>query len=377
MEVGEVVGPHGGLVFGDGGDDGDVFRSVRRIEQAQRPPRPPKRGGRGHVGRDGGDDTHRADRAHGDAEADGGVIGAGGEEGAGRARGQGGVQRGKRHKRAKVFRHQDSVEADDGDGGGLQGADDDEGSVRDVQAWRQTPRHNTGQRVNRQQVDDERVPPPRRHHVEVGQAEGSGPGEGPGFQGFDIEKENRDQRKDGDALIVKRARHRARHVGGDDRHEGGGDKAGAPAPHFTHEGKRGERGQRGEQGGGEHAHLLHVDGQVEGVQDAVHGARGPDEALVGGGGGGGGGGVVSVPRRAGQRHHKTIDSRLPLLTHRVDRAPNDASQRVPGRVIEPVPQAVEVGVGQELGDAWKSGEGGLGGSEGGIAVGREKKVAPS
>jgi hypothetical protein len=46
----------------------------------------------------------------------------------------------------------------------------------------------------------------------------------------------------------------------------------------------------------------------------------------------------------------------PLLSlpHRVHRPAHHPPKRVPGGVIEPVPQAVEVGAGQELGDAcWK------------------------
>ena len=182
-----------------------------------------------------------------------------------------------------MLRHEHRVEADDGDGGGFQGADDDEGRVRDVQARSQPPRDHAGEAVDGEQVDDERVAAPGGDHVEVRERERGGPRQGPRFQGFDVEPEHGHQRKDGHPFIVKGAGDRPGHVRRHDRHERGRDEARAAALDLAHERKRRERGERGEEGRGEHAHLLHSDGEVKGVQGAVHEAGGPDEALRRGG----------------------------------------------------------------------------------------------
>ncbi len=60
----------------------------------------------------------------------------------------------------KVLRHQDGVEAHDGDGSCLNGPQDDEGGKGHIHARVEAPKEHTGQTVNGQQVDDEGVASP-------------------------------------------------------------------------------------------------------------------------------------------------------------------------------------------------------------------------
>ena len=74
--------------------------------------------------------------------------------------GHGCVQHQEGKEGPKVLRHQDGIEAHDGDGSRLNGPQDDEGSKGHIQARVEAPQEHTGQAVNGQQVDDEGVAAP-------------------------------------------------------------------------------------------------------------------------------------------------------------------------------------------------------------------------
>jgi len=154
------------------------FQRKKVTHQRQAPPRPPERRARGHVPDDGGHRGSAAARARGDPEPQSCVKHPRRQQVLCRAAGQRRVQRREREEGAEVLAHQHGVEAHDRDRRGLQGADRNEGRVRHVEPRGQPPREHAGEAMDRQEVDDEGVPPPRRHHVEVGQRERRGPAEG-------------------------------------------------------------------------------------------------------------------------------------------------------------------------------------------------------
>ena len=173
--------------------------------------------------------------------------------------------------------------------------------VGDIEPLRVPPGDEQDEHVEREEVDDEDVASPGGDHVEVAERGGERPGEGPGVDGADEEVEGEQQREDGDALVVVGPGDGAGDVSGADGDERGGDEAGPGVPDLAAEGVGDERGVGGEEGGGEDADLPDVDGEGERAEEAVE-QRGGD--------------------------HQPGE----------ERAPDDAAERVPALVVEPVPE---------------------------------------
>lgn len=73
----------------------------------------------------------------------------------------GSMQDSKRQEAAKVFRHEDCVEAHNRNAGGFYGAQHDKGGISNVELAVHATQQDARQAVDWQQVDDERVSSPR------------------------------------------------------------------------------------------------------------------------------------------------------------------------------------------------------------------------
>lgn len=71
--------------------------------------------------------------------------------------------------RRHAFRLLHHIEADEGDLHGHDAAECVERRVGDVEAGAVSPSHHHNHHIDRDDVDDEHVAAPRRHHVEVSQ----------------------------------------------------------------------------------------------------------------------------------------------------------------------------------------------------------------
>ena len=80
------------------------------------------------------------------------------------------------------------------------------------------------------QIDDENISTPRRHHVKVRQRTPSGPVDTTGLDSLDPQVVGEHECEDGDTLVVIAAGHRAGNVSGDNGDEAGGEQTGALRP---------------------------------------------------------------------------------------------------------------------------------------------------
>lgn len=80
--------------------------------------------------------------------------------------------------------------------------------------------------VQRQQIRNEDVSTPGRHHVTVEQSRARAPKHGAILDGLDPQEEGEDEQKDGNGLVIVAPGHGARDVAGRDAHEGGRKETG-------------------------------------------------------------------------------------------------------------------------------------------------------
>lgn len=182
--------------------------------------------------------------------------------------------------------------------------------VGHIEPLRVPPSDKQHKHIKRDEVDNEHVASPRRHHVEVAERGGERPREGARVDGAHEEVECEQQREDGDTLVVVGARDGAGDVARDDGDERGGDEPGPGVPDLAAEGVGDERGVGGEEGRGEDADLPDVDGEGERAEEAVEQRGGDHEA-------------------------------------REERPADDAPERVPALGVEPVPELAEAVLGEE------------------------------
>src|SRR5437667_2781263 len=69
------------------------------------------------------------------------------------------------------------------------------------------------------QASNEGISTPRRYHVAVEESTESPPKHGTKLQGLDPEVEGKDEKENGDGLVVVRAGNRSRDIAGGDAHE--------------------------------------------------------------------------------------------------------------------------------------------------------------
>lgn len=184
-------------------------------------------------------------------------------------------------------------------------------TISDVDSWAETAHENQDENVQWDQVGDEDVASPRGHHVAVEQRAKSAPECGAELDGFDPEVEREDQEENGDSFVVVGSRNGAGDISWCDTHEDSSQQSsGWTWRHLIREKVCCEGSQAGESWGEKHADVADVDWDCECAEGVVNGARGDHEAWV-------------------------------------ERAAGDTAERVPGAVIEPVPEVVEA-IGDEV-----------------------------
>ncbi|KAJ8524775.1 hypothetical protein ON010_g16341 [Phytophthora cinnamomi] len=311
VQVEEVGRPGGGLVLAHRGNNRDVLGRVRRVQQGQTTTGPLhlahqlQNHQRERNTRDQQAGTHQyktAERRGRD------VITQPVDEAVH-------LQQHEDAVRAGALGLLDNVEAHKGHLHGHEAAQGVKRRVGDVQARGVAAGEDHHQHVDGDHVDDEHVAAPGRHHVEVRERAGRRPEHGSRVHGLDPEVEDEDEREDGDAFVVVRAADRAGDVRRHDAREGGGQEPGARAlGHLLGQQVAGDGRVGREERRQEHARVAHVDGDVEQVEHPVHERR---------------------------RVHEP----------RVDGAADDAAQRVPRAVVEPVEELEEALGRQVLGRA--------------------------
>lgn len=110
--------------------------------------------------------------------------------------------------------------------------------------------------------------------------------------------------KDSNALVIIRTSDGSANISRHDTNEGGGEETSALTPQLLSEQVGSDGGEAAKERRQEDANLTNVHGDVERVEDPMDGARRDHEA-------------------------------------RVDRATDDATERIPGALIEPVEEVVE------------------------------------
>jgi hypothetical protein len=182
--------------------------------------------------------------------------------------------------------------------------------VGHIESLRVPPSDKQHEHIKRDEIDNEHVASPCRHHVEVPERRGKRPGKRSRVNGAHEEVECEQQREDGDAFIVVGTGDGAGDVTRDDGDERGGDEPRPGVPDLAAEGVGDERGVGGEEGRGEDADLADVDGEGERAEEAVEQRRGDHEA-------------------------------------REECSAHDASEWVPALGVEPVPELAEAILGEE------------------------------
>lgn len=184
-------------------------------------------------------------------------------------------------------------------------------AVSDVNARAKPTHQDQHEDVQRDQVGNEDVASPRGHHVSVKQGTERTPERRTELHGFDPEVESEYQQENSNRLIVITPRHRSRDISRRDTHKDGRQQTRARGrAHFIGKEVCSEGGQPRESWCEKHADIADVDGDGEGAEGVVDGPGG---------------------------HHETG----------VEGAAGDAPERVPGAVVEPVPEVVKA-VGDEI-----------------------------
>lgn len=132
-----------------------------------------------------------------------------------------------------------------------------------------------------QQIGDEDVTTPRRHHVSVEERGQGTPEHGAILDSLDPEEEGEDEQEDGNGLVVVATGHGSRDVAWCDAHEGGGEETRrGRIDHLIREEIGCERCEARESGSEEDANVTDVYGHGEGAEEVVDGAAGDHETWV-------------------------------------------------------------------------------------------------
>lgn len=148
-------------------------------------------------------------------------------------------------------------------------------SVADVESGAVPSHADQNEGVQWQQVGDEDVSAPRRHHVTVEQRSQCAPEDRAILDRLDPEKEGKDQQEDGNSLVVVASCHRARNVTRGDAHEHGGEETSrGGCDHLVGQKVRRKRSKAGEGRRKEDAYVANVNGHGQEAQKVVDGAAG-------------------------------------------------------------------------------------------------------
>lgn len=145
--------------------------------------------------------------------------------------------------------------------------------------------------MQRQQVSDEDVSTPRRHHVSVEQGRQSAPEHGSVLDRLDPQEKGKDKQEDGNGLVVVTSCDGSRNVAGRDAHEGGREQTSrGRRDHLGCQEIRGERREAREGGCQEDTYVANVDGEGESAEEVVDDTAGNHQS-----------GVESTARHSAQR----------------------------------------------------------------------------
>jgi hypothetical protein len=135
--------------------------------------------------------------------------------------------------------------------------------------------------MQRQQVRDEHISTPCRHHVSVEQRGQRAPEHGSVLDCLDPEEKGKDQQEDSNSLVIVTSCDRTRNVTGCDAHEGCGEKTGGRGSnHLVGQKISRERGEAGEGRGEEYADVTNVDGESQEAEGVVDDAAGYHQSGV-------------------------------------------------------------------------------------------------
>lgn len=208
-------------------------------------------------------------------------------------------------------------------------------SVANVQPWAVSSHTDENESVQRQQVGNEDITTPRRHHVSIEQGSAGAPEHGSVLDSLDPEVKGKDEEEDGNGLVVITSCHGSRNVTRRDAHEGGREQAsGGRRDHFRGQEVCSKRSEAGEGGRKEDTDVANVNGEGNGAEEVVNDAAGNHES-----------GVESTTSNSSQR---MPCSYMPLLVQAISRS-SRAWGTEKRTVIEPVPEAVEAILNEVLG----------------------------
>lgn len=160
------------------------------------------------------------------------------------------------------------------------------------------------------QINEEDVASPRRHHIEIGQRRHCRPQDRSRLHRFYPKVIRQQHTENGNAFVVVGSGNRSGNVSGNDGDHCGGHQTGALAVDLFGQQIGDDRCEGGEERSEEDAYVPDVDGDVE-------------------------------------QPHQTIEYGRCDHQAGINRAADDPSQRIPGSVIEPIVEVVESLFGQE------------------------------
>lgn len=159
--------------------------------------------------------------------------------------------------------------------------------------------------VHGQEAGNEDIATPRGDHVAVEDGAQRSPQHGTKLESLDPEEEGKDEKENGDGLVVVAAGDGSRDVTGRNAHEDGSKKASRRRlGHLVGQEVGGVGRKAGEGGREKHANVSDIDGDGDGAESMVDGAAGDHQA-------------------------------------RIEGASGNPTERIPCSIIEPVPKLVE------------------------------------
>lgn len=154
-------------------------------------------------------------------------------------------------------------------------------SITDIKPRAIATHADQNESVQGQQIRNEDISSPCRHHVSVEERRQSTPEHGSILDGLDPKEEGEDQQEDGNSLVIVASCDRARYVAGSDAHKGGGEETGrGRRDHLIGQEVCSQRRQAREAGCKKHADVADIDREGKESEDVVDDAAGDHQAGV-------------------------------------------------------------------------------------------------
>ena len=277
-QVEEESGPGGRLVFGDGGDDGNVDLRVPSIPERVETTSPgcdDSSHGQEDESTESNNEDDQDESAEQCLELLAGKLGADpvdeGDQ----------LEKTEDTKRRHVLRTANGQETDERNLHTRKRTERIPRSVADVEPGAVASHADQNEGVQGQQVRDEDVSTPRRHHVSVEQRGQCAPEHRPVLDSLDPQEKGENEQEDGNGLVVVTTGDRARNVTGCDAHEGCCEQTGGGGgDHLGGQEVCSKRGKAGAGWGEEDTNVANVDGEGEEAQDVVDDTAGDHQSGV-------------------------------------------------------------------------------------------------